>query len=57
MVKDKDEPALSALDVGGYNYSPNRYDVDHAKYPDRVMVGTGTIFKTYGSRFALILAY
>ena len=40
MVKDKDEPALSALDVGGYNYSPNRYDVDHAKYPDRVMVGT-----------------
>lgn len=40
MVKDQDEAALSALDVGGYNYSPNRYDVDHAKYPDRVMVGT-----------------
>ena len=30
----------AALDVGGYNYSPHRYDVDHAKYPDRVMVGT-----------------
>ena len=26
--------------VGGYNYSPNRYDMDHAKYPERVMVGT-----------------
>ena len=40
MVKDADEPDYAALDVGGYNYSPHRYDVDHAKYPDRVMVGT-----------------
>lgn len=40
MVKDADEPDYAALDVGGYNYSPRRYDVDHAKYPDRVMVGT-----------------
>ena len=29
-----------AVVVGGYNYSPNRYDMDHAKYPERVMVGT-----------------
>ena len=40
MVKDADEPDFSALDVSGYNYSPNRYSVDHAKYPDRVIVGT-----------------
>ena len=40
MVKDADEPDYAALDVGGYNYSPKRYDVDHAKYPQRVMVGT-----------------
>jgi beta-galactosidase len=40
MVKDADEPDFAALDVSGYNYSPNRYDADHAKYPDRVMVGT-----------------
>ena len=36
MVKDKDEPYLEALDVGGYNYSPNRYVPDHATYPARV---------------------
>ena len=40
MVKDKDEPDFGALDVSGYNYSPKRYDTDHEKYPDRVMVGT-----------------
>ncbi|WP_346854542.1 glycoside hydrolase family 2 TIM barrel-domain containing protein [uncultured Draconibacterium sp.] len=28
------------LDVGGYNYLPNKYESDHLQFPDRVMVGT-----------------
>lgn len=34
------EPAFSYLDVGGYNYATEQYGKDHAKFPDRVMVGT-----------------
>lgn len=46
MVGDKDEPYLEALDVGGYNYSPNRYEVDHGNFPNRVMVGTESFPKS-----------
>ena len=33
-------PAFALLDVGGYNYKDQEYESDHAKHPDRVMVGT-----------------
>jgi len=33
---------LGLLDIVGYNYMYARYEVDHIKYPDRVMVGTET---------------
>lgn len=39
-VADSDDPFFAALDVAGYNYSPNRYESDHTRFPDRVMVGT-----------------
>jgi hypothetical protein len=29
-----------ALDVVGYNYTENRYAMDHAKYPERVLYGS-----------------
>lgn len=29
-----------AVDVVGYNYTEDRYDMDHAKYPDRVIYGS-----------------
>jgi hypothetical protein len=29
-----------ALDICGYNYTENRYDLDHADYPDRVIYGS-----------------
>ena len=29
-----------AIDVVGYNYTENRYDEDHATYPDRVIYGS-----------------
>jgi beta-galactosidase/beta-glucuronidase len=29
-----------ALDIAGYNYTENKYDSDHEKYPDRVIYGS-----------------
>ena len=29
-----------AVDIVGYNYTEDRYDMDHAKYPDRVIYGS-----------------
>ncbi len=33
-------PAFASLDVSGYNYTPNKYEDDHRKYPERVIVAT-----------------
>jgi beta-galactosidase len=35
-------PHMALLDVVGYNYALARYESDHIKYPDRIMVGTET---------------
>ena len=32
-----------AIDVVGYNYTENRYDEDHATYPNRVIYGSETV--------------
>jgi len=32
--------AFKILDVGGYNYTWNKYESDHKMYPERIMVGT-----------------
>ncbi len=34
------DPAFKYLDVGGYNYMWNQYEKDHARLPERVMLGT-----------------
>jgi beta-galactosidase len=34
------QPAFTYLDVGGYNYQFAEYENDHAKFPERVMMGT-----------------
>jgi len=34
------DPAFEHLDVGGYNYLPQKYESDHARNPSRVMVCT-----------------
>lgn len=45
------QPAFSYLDVAGYNYRLDKYESDHAKYPDRVMMGTesfpGAVYKNW----------
>lgn len=40
MSNETDYPG--ALDVVGYNYTENRYDMDHDRYPDRVLYGSET---------------
>ncbi|HBC79377.1 MAG TPA: glycoside hydrolase family 2 [Bacteroidales bacterium] len=39
---DDFETHLELLDVVGYNYAYSRYETDHEKYPNRVMMGTET---------------
>lgn len=34
---DDTAPSFANVDVCGYNYAVNKYEKDHAKYPDRVM--------------------
>lgn len=34
------DPAFTQLDVAGYNYLPDKYESDHARHPERVMMGT-----------------
>lgn len=38
MTNETDYPKY--LDVVGYNYSENRYAMDHRKYPDRIIYGS-----------------
>jgi len=37
------DPAFALLDVGGYNYQWQRYESDHAHYPQRLMAGTESV--------------
>ncbi|MGB6689105.1 MAG: glycoside hydrolase family 2 TIM barrel-domain containing protein [Terracidiphilus sp.] len=34
------DPAFLHLDVGGYNYQWQQYEIDHKRLPDRIMMGT-----------------
>ncbi|MDO9155067.1 MAG: glycoside hydrolase family 2 TIM barrel-domain containing protein [Paludibacter sp.] len=38
MSNNTEYPA--ALDIAGYNYTENRYSIDHKKYPNRVIFGS-----------------
>ncbi|PIF05972.1 MAG: glycoside hydrolase family 2 [Draconibacterium sp.] len=33
-------PAFAQMDVHGYNYRWSKYESDHLKYPERIMIGT-----------------
>jgi beta-galactosidase len=37
---DEEAPHMALLDVVGYNYAYAKYEEDHKKYPDRIMVAT-----------------
>ena len=34
------DPAFLYLDVGGYNYQWQQYEIDHKRFPNRIMMGT-----------------
>jgi len=38
--EEQSAKAFKSLDVGGYNYLLDKYEKDHAKYPDRIIVGS-----------------
>ena len=38
-------PAFEIMDIGGYNYQWQRYESDHEKYPERLMIGTESVPK------------
>jgi len=40
VVMSNETEYPDAVDVVGYNYTEDRYDIDHAKYPDRVIYGS-----------------
>lgn len=40
VVMSNETAYPSAVDVVGYNYTEDRYDMDHATYPDRVIYGS-----------------
>ncbi len=37
---EQTDPAFTHLDVGGYNYQWRRYESDHTRHPERIMMGT-----------------
>ena len=48
------EPAFVNLDVAGYNYLPNKYESDHARHPERVIMGTESYPKDFFDYWALV---
>ena len=42
VVMSNETEYHDAVDVVGYNYTENRYDQDHATYPDRIIYGSET---------------
>jgi beta-galactosidase len=48
------DPAFTHLDVGGYNYLPNRYEGDHARHPKRIIMGTESYPKDFFDYWSLV---
>ena len=47
---ERTAPAFEILDIGGYNYQFLRYEGDHEKFPERIMMGTESVPKdAYGN--------
>lgn len=46
--------AFLHLDIGGYNYLPDKYESDHARNPARVMMGTESYPKDFFDYWSLV---
>ena len=47
-------PFVNGLDVVGYNYMEDKYQLDHRLYPHRVMLGTETYPKEIGLHWPMV---
>ncbi len=47
-------PAFTVLDVGGYNYMDGQYRPDHAEFPKRIMVGTESYPRRFGTMWQAV---
>lgn len=50
-------PSFALLDVGGYNYQWRRYETDHEKYPQRMMIGTESVPKEAFENWQMVEKY
>jgi beta-galactosidase len=48
------DPAFVNLDVAGYNYFPDKYESDHARHPDRIMMATESFPKDIFNYWSLV---
>ncbi len=48
------DPAFLHLDVAGYNYLPEKYESDHARHPQRVIVTTESYPKDFFDYWSLV---
>ena len=48
------DPAFLHLDIGGYNYLPQKYESDHARHPERVIMGTESYPKDFFEYWSLV---
>jgi beta-galactosidase len=46
--------AFRHLDIGGYNYLPDKYETDHARNPKRVMMATESFPKDFFDYWSLV---
>ena len=49
------EAFTNGLDIVGYNYMEDKYEYDHAHYPDRVILGSENFGKDIGMHWPMIL--
>ena len=51
------DPAFGHLDVAGYNYLMEKYEADHARHPERVMMGTESYPKDFFENWSRVETY
>ncbi len=57
VIKNWDERsdvAFQHLDIGGYNYLPEKYETDHARHPKRVMYGSESYPRDFFTYWSLV---
>ena len=54
LIGELTEQSFAALDVAGYNYAHTRYEADHVRYPNRIIVGSETFPPIIDEYWALV---